>query len=225
MTATDIISLSIAGAAAVAAIIAAVIFNNQLEVMKGQLDEMKRSGDDTRRAADAAKESADAARDAVRLGENTAERQLRAYIGFEAPGLFMDSPQPGKVTAWIRLKNSGVTPAYKVKAWMTFKRDIAGQAPWQQMVGTFANEATILPGGTFNLNSTQDIDSASVQRVANGLEAFFVRGHCEYVDAFDKPRHFSFRGEMTGPLETIVIDGQKAKGWGFNPVAGGIDSN
>jgi hypothetical protein len=36
-------------------------------------------------------------------------------MGFGA--VLLNSPSPGQVTAWIRIKNSGPTTAYKVKGW------------------------------------------------------------------------------------------------------------
>jgi hypothetical protein len=165
-----------------------------------------------------------ATRNLVSGAEKTAERQLRAYIAFDFGAVLLNSPRPGTVTAWLRFKNFGVTPAYKLKGWNLFHRRAANEIPFDQN-GEFENEAIIGPGGTSNLYSTLAISAEELQTVIDRTTNFFVWGRVEYIDIFDKTRHFIFKCVMTGPVETIVVDGVRAEGWGVRPIPSGFEAN
>ncbi|MDI1262223.1 MAG: hypothetical protein PS018_03065 [bacterium] len=158
--------------------------------------------------------------DTLKAQTASSERQLRAYLGFEWGAVLLDSPAPSQVTAWIRLKNYGSTPAYKVKAWLNFARRPSNDEPFDQ-IRTAENEGVLEPTGNFNLSATLPNTPAQLQAVVDGSHSVFVWGRVDYVDAFDRPRFYSFRGRMNGPVMSIISDGREAKGWGFVPTRTG----
>lgn len=148
----------------------------------------------------------------------------RAYVGFELAAVFLDSPKPGSMTAWIRLRNTGATPAYKLRGWQKFHRRLTGDLPFAE-TGKFENESIVAPGSTINLESTLSLTEEQLGAIQKGKLSLFVWGHVEYEDVFKNPRHFTFKGMMNGPVETVPVDGQLARGWGFRPIKDGIDAN
>jgi hypothetical protein len=170
---------------------------------------------DMKESIAAAKVSADAAKTAVELSDRTAERQLRAYVGFKSGGVFSTADNT-RVGAWVKIKNFGVTPAYRVKGWLKFARLPVDHYPWDETQEP-ASEAIIQPSGDFALTAALSNSDTQQQAVLSGAYHYFVWGKVEYRDAFDKPRFFSFRSQSGGPLETVLYDDQRVPGWGWRP--------
>jgi hypothetical protein len=84
-------------------------------------------------AAFAARDAAIAARDQARLTEQTAERQLRAYIsvGVARPALTISAIPEAR----LRVQNNAQTPAYDVWHWTAGKVLESGAAEWEEMPG------------------------------------------------------------------------------------------
>jgi hypothetical protein len=188
------------------------------------VEDAKHSGEENSRNMQAAiaesKRSADAARDAVGIAERTAERQLRAYVGLVLGHVLINEPEAGKIQAWIRFKNHGLTPAYKVRVWFTFSRMPTDSDPFSG-VGIADNEAVLPPGGVATVTATLPNPPGAMESVKNGTYSFYIWGRVEYVDAFDSPRYVNFRGIMSGPPGTVLIDDAKLPGWGFQPTKEG----
>lgn len=165
-----------------------------------------------------------ATRKLVISAEKSAEKQLRAYVVIDWGAILLNSPSQGKVTAWIRLKNFGVTPAYKLKAWNLFHRKTTSEMPFSAS-REFENESIVGPGGTINLSSTLAISTEQLQEINDKTFSFFVWGRVEYVDIFKKSRFFTFKGIMNGPLGTVVVDGVRAEGWGLRSTPSGCDAD
>jgi hypothetical protein len=136
----------------------------------------------------------------------------------------LNSPGPGQVTAWIRIKNSGTTPAFKVKGWQKFQRGPSGQNPFG-VAEEFENEIIIGAGDEFNLSSTLTLDAAQFAAIKDRTVCFYVWGRVEYVDETKQPRYFSFKSIMNGPPDTIFVDGVRAEGWGLKATKDGFDAN
>jgi hypothetical protein len=152
-------------------------------------------------------------------------RSLRAYVGIDWAAVLINSPTQEQMTAWVRLKNYGTTPAYHVKSWLNFsKLPRDSILPFNQ-VGEAGNEAILWPSGTGNLSSSQSNATDQQQLIIDRKGSLFVWGHTDYIDAFNAPHFLDFKGRMDGPLDTIMSDGREAHGWGFNPVANGINGN
>jgi hypothetical protein len=150
--------------------------------------------------------------------------RLRAYITFPLAAVILNSPSPGNVTAWIRMKNSGLTPAYRFKAWHKFIRGKTGQDPFGETL-PFENEAVLGPGQDANSSSTLTLDAAQLDAVKTEVLSLYVWGRIEFVDEFKRDRHISFKGVMNGPPDTILVDGVRAQGWGFRAIKDGWDEN
>jgi len=155
---------------------------------------------------------------------DTEQRQLRAYMGIEFGAVLLDSPMGGAVTAWLRFKNYGATPAYKLTAWHKFDGLPTNESPFPQR-GTSENQTVLGPSATINMDSTLKINPDELQAVKNKNLSFFVWGRIEYIDAFKNSRYFDFKARMNGEPQTVMIDNEKAKGWGLNPVVNGFDAN
>ncbi len=166
-----------------------------------------------------------ATRDLVHETEAHGERTVRAYLGLEIASVFLDSPAPNHVTAWVRFKNVGTSPAYKLSGWLKFGGKPMGQSPWNE-IGKAENGGVMNPGQTFNFNSNPlKYTTEDLQKITNNEMGLYVWGRVDFVDAFDKPRFFEYRGIMSGPPETVIMDGARTLGWGFKPIENGVNAN
>jgi hypothetical protein len=165
-----------------------------------------------------------ATRRLVHGAEETAQRQLRAYLNMEFGAVLLNSPTEDSATAWLRIKNLGATPAYNARAWLRFSIGPTNTKPFDQ-AGKSENETSLGPTGEFNLMSTLSFSSNQLQVVRNKTFSVFMWGRLDYIDAFKKPRYLTFKGLMNGDPGTIIIDGDKALGWGFSPTAEGNEEN
>jgi hypothetical protein len=156
--------------------------------------------------------------------KDSAERQLRAYISIEDGAVVMNSPALGHVTAFIRFKNGGATPGYKVRAWQRFSRRPTQEDPFHE-AHPFESEGVHGSGDIFSLSTTLAITPEQLQAVREGSVSFFVWGRVEYLDAFDDPHYFTFKTVMSGPPETVSVGGTRGQGWGLKPIANGFDAN
>jgi hypothetical protein len=161
----------------------------------------ERNVDVARRTANAAKQSADATRASVKLAEQTAEMQLRAYVFLDPEKIFENlsvavGEQPHGM---LRVKNFGLTPAYKLIA-----LHATANGPWPLPDDT---DLTIQPteegaqiaapgavtfwgfGPTPNGTVVTAEDFAAFR---SGRHRFYVYGRITYEDAFGKPRYTNF---------------------------------
>ncbi len=53
----------------------------------------------------------------------------------------------------------------------------------------------------------------------------YVWGRVDYVDAFDKPRHFTFKCGISGRTRQIAFSNHKGEGWGLSPYEDAQDAN
>jgi hypothetical protein len=148
----------------------------------------------------------------------------RTYLTMSFGAVVLNSPALGKVTAWIRIKNSGAVPAYEAKGWQKFRIAPTGQDPFGR-TGEFNNEVILGAGEEVNLSSTLDLTAQQFAAIENRTFSFYVWGRSEYTDPSKQPRYLSFKGVMNGPPDTVIIDGARAEGWGFNAIKNGFDAN
>jgi hypothetical protein len=81
MTSSEILMVVFTAVIATTGVIGAIIFGNQLSVMKGQLDAMKTAGEDTKKAADAAQKTAEVAKDTLIAGQRAWIRTDEIALG------------------------------------------------------------------------------------------------------------------------------------------------
>lgn len=146
----------------------------------------------TNRLAEEAKEASEKSRV---LAEETAKRQLRAYLSVDAAEL-RDLAVDLKPEGQIRIKNSGATPAYDVTTLITLTavKDPLELAEYLKRAVP-VGPSQIGPGGT--LSPTSVIDMAMTQTLLNTLttksHTLYLHGRIDYTDIFRKPHWTTFR--------------------------------
>ena len=184
-----------------------------------QLNFMRKGVEGAVLAANAAQAATDATKRAIVLSEDTAQRQLRAYVMVSSAAI--ENLSSGrKPTAKLILKNTGQTPAHAVSHWCA-----AGVAPYpmpDHIVRALKNHEAELssrplpPGAEAQSWSESDIlTEAQYEGLSDGTHALYVVGEIRYTDAFNKPQETDFLlfiggpGGLTGEL-TSYTTGNRA---------------
>ena len=146
----------------------------------------------TLRATDAAvaeaKSATKAAEDAVAVTKDSAERQLRAYVGVnEALSTWRNGP-----SAQIEIKNGGQTPAYELTHWVTTGYGPADRADFPTQP---ARQSSVLgAGASINTDTAVAPGNGKVHgAIREGAYTLFVWGRIEYQDAFGVRRMTEYR--------------------------------
>lgn len=143
------------------------------------------------------------ARDQLEVAQDTAKRQLRAYVHVQSakPKDICDGCFP---TAAITLKNSGQTPAYDWQAGQAiglFDKD--HKVPWPDFDFTTGTRGILAPGQTSDFEVTNHkivLTRESLQALSDGSLTLFVIGHVRYRDAFGIQRNTKYRYRYGGPV-------------------------
>jgi hypothetical protein len=147
-----------------------------------------------------------ATRDLVRGAEDTAARQLRAYV-FVTASEITNFKASEAIQCVVVIKNTGLTPAYKMTAWVSI---VASTFPRTEFPPTDLIPAkTFLgPGGDYRyiVQTGTAMSPEARTMIANGSAAIYVYGEIHYTDAFKIDRFTKFRGIFRGS--------------GLSPVAG-----
>jgi hypothetical protein len=122
--------------------------------------------------------------------EDTAERQLRAYISARKGRI--NNVIAGSIpAAVIKIKNTGQTPAYEL---MGFFGITFVPYPFQRIPDVpkpdVLSKTSLAPNQTINLRAetATAIEQRHIDALRDGNGAFFIGGLIEYVDAFRRPR-------------------------------------
>lgn len=131
--------------------------------------------------------------------ENTAERQLRAYI-LHNNDEEMDH-NGGRIKVTVRIKNFGQTPAHKLRCWLfmgfyKFPLDVPLDAPDYEK----GSLSTLGPTGiiTQTIELPAALNQAEFNAVLKGEGAIYVSGELYYFDVFNVERSTKFRFVSTG---------------------------
>jgi hypothetical protein len=142
----------------------------------------------------------------VRGANETAERELRAYVCVESSSGAESREDPSWPTFKIEAKNFGKTPAFDVITWIgvavqeypmtsEFPNPPDEEPQSKTILGPECNTTLI---GTFRRKP----NAFEVGAVNNGTGAIYVQGRVDYKDAFGKPRFTTFclvwRGAIKG---------------------------
>ena len=171
-----------------------------------------------------ARQAARAAHRTVLVMQDTAERQLRAYITLSAGVVLPSKPSSGEAELVIRLRNGGATPAYRVRVWHRFKIGESDDEPFAEE-GEFLSEGIVGPGDTIGINSVEPLDATGTERIKTTYDRFFAWGRVEYCDAFGRPHFFSFKTSATGEESLVLLDNERLDGWGLHPVPTGFNAD
>lgn len=168
-----------------------------------QSADIKRSLIIARDSADAAKNAADATRDSVKLATDTAKKQLRAYVSVIGSNIdFFGTDQT--VQARIRIRNTGQTPAYQVRAYTgivltTYPPSVAfpniKPDTFTGTLGVGGNAQGIAP-------MPGPMSAAEIDGTKNGKLAIFVFGAVEYLDIYGDHHRTNYRFFFGGPSGT-----------------------
>lgn len=136
-------------------------------------------------------------------GEKHSERELRAYVfpvsftirNFQTT-LSSRNSAPQRISAYVKIKNTGQTPAYKFTCQVKMT---AG--PFPQTNFTISEEdaehtpGNLGPEGAVSYTPTKDtlLTREQAKDVIAGKWAIYVFGRIDYVDAFKIPRWTTFR--------------------------------
>jgi hypothetical protein len=168
----------------------------------------------SQRQSRAAIRAARAGEKSVERMEETAERQLRAYVGIikGAPTLVWAETESGgkeiRLQVKIVVKNSGRTPAYKMRGGGSIKFAKSFDEHWLGAVNFFAQNTYILPDAELKYivqESIEKLNSGVVGDIPHSHEFFFF-GRIEYVDAFGKDRWTNFRFAIGGDIKSGTGD-------------------
>jgi hypothetical protein len=154
-----------------------------------------------------------------RLYEDTAKRQLRAYVFIQHGEIKLINDDTA-IMANITLKNFGTTPGYDFKSWANIRIGNPEEAIFGQR--KYPAQTSII-GPSADISATsQSIPIAPEERSAinNGIRTIFIWGEATYTDAFGKSRTFVFK-DTNGGLEIAVTENSTGRilwrGWGLSP--------
>ena len=180
-----------------------VVAISQVFLFFWQLKLIREQSNDASQTANAARLSAEAARESVELSRQVSKAELRAYLGVdedtrpEITQLLEDNV----LTLHAVIKNSGKTPAYKVKrALKVYCLDcpLPNDFQFPDPTATALGTEMLNPGEqTFHLFDygiaamPADI-RAQVFDPVGGNKRIFVLGHVVYEDAFGERHHTNF---------------------------------
>jgi len=164
---------------------------------------MRKGMDDATIAATAAKESADTAkiqagvaRDTLQTMQDTAERQLRAYVGVSEASIH--KVETGAPEAIVSIKNFGQTPAYDVQAWIhmwiaeyPLTVTVLPDAP-----ADFPKSTAVLHPGiqtAFVMPKEPPVKKELIPLLGTAIGTIYVYGTIKYRDAFRRDRTTKYR--------------------------------
>jgi hypothetical protein len=148
----------------------------------------------TAKAAFAAADAAKATRDSVDLAAETAQRQLRAYVTIiDVKILFFGLEYKPNIR--IVYKNSGMTPAYKVKNLARYPIGEPGKINFSLGGRSHQRRFDLGPGQEMATTALIDLARWNPARheIATGKQAAFAFGEIEYLDAFGAPHYTRYR--------------------------------
>jgi hypothetical protein len=154
----------------------------------------------------AANRAAEVAEQTVKTMEDTAVRQLRAYVGLSTSEMSALSPgQPLAVE--LRIRNTGQTPAYNVSCYFRmqfapypFPREWMEELPiGPRVASTLAANAEFMTEQRFH----RALAEAEIAAIHGGEAAVYVFGDVRYIDVFDKPRRTKFAVMYGGAAKSV----------------------
>jgi hypothetical protein len=138
----------------------------------------------------------------VKGAENTAERQLRAYVSIVGAHVKVVAADNNRssIKGNLQFKNSGQTPAYKFAPWAKIavfdegvestEKDAAGQ------------DAILGPGDTNQMHILgAPVPEATIEAIRRGKKTIRIWGEVSYADAFGNEYIFEHRSKI-GPIRS-----------------------
>ncbi len=163
-----------------------------------------------RRQTKATEDAIAAADKSYALAEDTAKRQLRAYLSYRQARIFVEGD--GKARAVIEMENTGQTPAYAAQGFGSAGVAVQVVQPGPPLM-PLKSVAVIGAGKSFNFSLP--IPQWSEQLLANlsqGISMYFVIGEFSYQDIFrEKERTTKFQIGIGGKFVPLYLETEGGK--------------
>jgi hypothetical protein len=179
---------------------------------KALSEDAKRTADrqagEMQESLEIAERSAAAANKMAVTMEDTAERQLRAYVlVFHVKVINDPEPEHPGQYVYIDVRNFGQTPAAAVSYWIDMDAKERSLATVLKRIRLTKNKSVgvIAPGDTFTARVPIPLLSDG-NEIFSGTHALYVFGQFRYTDAFNRERATNFRYMRSG--EHWTSDGQ-----------------
>lgn len=183
------------------------LFLWQLWLIRESLDDAKTAADAAKEAAEAGKlqagvaeKHADIAGATLKTMQETAQRQLRAYI-FIVNGR-VERLGDNRLKAALTIKNFGATPAYQLTH-QTAVRIVPNEEPTGYSQEGVSKQVLLIPPNAdapLNCFSVKSFELDDHRAYAQDQCHIFVYGTLNYLDAFGRPQTTHFRFEVTGDI-------------------------
>jgi hypothetical protein len=176
----------------------AFIFVLQLFVFGRQAQRLRESIEESKLATRATQTAANAAEKTVETMNETAGRQLRAYVAVKN-GCVVGIRDGSKPIAWLTVKNYGQTPAYKFSVSVDIELVVGSDElhPNKEpssVLGHLAPSAELVLTAPALVMLTQ----THLFQLENGAATIFVHGIIRYFDTFGKEHFTRFRTMIGG---------------------------
>jgi hypothetical protein len=141
------------------------------------------------------------------LSEDTAQRQLRAYMVADMSSVTRWK-QGQTAEAETIMKNTGLTPAYDIEGWSAIMYDkypLPYKFPISVPLETTLAQSVLGSGGVVRLKAPTKTVVPTLETNTEfeaGTMALYFWGKVTYRDAFGKERFTNFRFYMTRPTES-----------------------
>jgi hypothetical protein len=134
-------------------------------------------------------------------GERHSQRELRAYV-FPTEIKVGNFKTGNPLTAFVRIENTGQTPAYELSCVTKFMGGTFPQTEFDISDEDFASASSEYLGGhsvNWRTTSSTTVPTPEEQEgVTQGVNALYVFGEIRYVDAFGQNRRTTFRAIARG---------------------------
>ena len=187
-----------------------IVTRDTLKAIESQTTEVAR-------AAKATEGAVVAAETARALAEDTARRELRAYICVDSSSI---KTKAGEPLVKVCIKNCGQTPAYEVQGWIAV--EIADYLPTPALgmplnAGIQLCSSVVGPDGIIELEGRTKRELVEEDRLGwqQGTKTVFAYGNVLYKDAFNRDRYTTFRlitGHGEEPSIIRTDDGHRIYG-------------
>jgi len=187
----------------------AFLFFIQLSYMRVGMGDAKLAAEAAKEAAATAKSQAEVARGTLKTMQDTAERQLRAYVFVESAQVVNVIDGTGSPEAHVTIKNYGQTPAYELVNFSGFAIDEYPTPPTLNLTiddkkfGASGKTAMALGPGceSFSITPSQarPVPTEVRSEFISGTRIAYVYGEVRYKDVFGTERRTEYRLMMGGP--------------------------
>src|SRR5208282_2187237 len=190
----------------------AIIAGAQIGLFYVQLKLIRRSLDTAKESADTAKTQAEIAQATLKAVQDTAKRQLRAYISI-TPTDVNEFYEGGNVTLHYDTKNIGQTPAVKVRTFAgvgIFPFPLPRGLPMPRL-NEDPNKSvqTIFPGDYFSQDCElgRTLTANDIIAIKQGDKCrLYIIAVAKYVDTFGEDRYTEICASIGGPLFAKAVD-------------------